>query len=58
MSQKQVMIKVLEDMPEDVSFEDIIEALKLVSELRNRIDNFDENEAITSKQLKEEMKTW
>lgn len=58
MSQKQVMMKVLEDMPEDVSFEDIIEALKLVSELRNRIDNFDENDAITSEQLKEEMKTW
>ena len=58
MSQKQVMMKVLEEMPEDVSFEDIIEALKLVSELRLRIDNFDEKEAITSEQLKEKMKTW
>ena len=58
MSQKQAMIKVLEEMPEDISFEDIIEALNLVAELRNRINNLDETTVLTSEALKEELKKW
>lgn len=58
MSQKQAMIKILEEMPEDVSFEDIVETLNLVYELRNRIDNFDRKKAITTEELKKEMQTW
>lgn len=58
MSQKQAMIKILEEMPEDISFEDIVETLNLVYELRNRIDNFDRSKAITTEELKKEMQTW
>ncbi len=58
MSQKQAMIKILEEMPDDISFEDIVETLNLVYELRNRIDNFDRSKAITTEELKKEMQTW
>ena len=58
MSQKQAMIKILEEMPDDISFDDIVETLNLVYELRNRIDNFDRNKAVTTEELKKEMQTW
>ena len=58
MSERQIMIKILEKMPEDISFEDIVETLNLISGLRNRIDNFDRNKALTTEELKKEMQTW
>lgn len=58
MSEKQIMIKILEKMPEDISFEDIVETLNLISDLRNRIDNFDRSKALTTEQLKKEMQSW
>ena len=58
MSERQIMIKILEKMPEDISFEDIVETLNLISGLRNRIDNFDRNKALTTEELKKEMQAW
>lgn len=58
MSERQIMIKILEKMPEDISFEDIVETLNLISDLRNRIDNFDRSKALTTEQLKKEMQSW
>ncbi len=52
MSEKQAMIKVLEEMPEDVTLEDITETLNLINELKNRIDNFDKSKCLTTQQLK------
>ncbi len=53
MSEKQVMIKILEKMPDD-----IVETLNLIYELRNRIDTFDRSRALTTEELKREIKTW
>ena len=58
MSEKQVMIKILEKLPENITFEDILETFNLIYELKNRIDNFDRSEAVNTEQLKEEMKLW
>ncbi len=58
MSERQIMIKILEKMPEDISFEDIVETLYLINDLRNRIDNFDRSKALTTEQLKKEMQSW
>ena len=58
MSERQIMIKILEKMPEDISFEDIVETLNLINDLRNRIDNFDRIKALTTEQLKKEMQSW
>ena len=58
MSERQIMIKILEKMPEDISFEDIVETLNLINDLRNRINNFDRSKALTTEQLKKEMQSW
>lgn len=58
MSEKQVMIKILEKMPDDITFDDIVETLNLIYELRNRIDTFDRSKALTTEELKREIKTW
>ena len=58
MSERQIMIKILEKMPEDISFEDIVETLNLINDLRNRIDNFDRSKALTTEQLKKEKQSW
>lgn len=58
MSERQIMIKILEKMPEDISFEDIVETLNLINDLRNRIDNFDRSKALTTEQLKKEIQSW
>ena len=58
MSEKQVMIKLLEKMPEDVTLDDIVEFINLIYELKNRIDNFDENKSLTTDLLKENIKLW
>lgn len=58
MSEKQVMIKILEKMPNDVTFDDIVETLNLIYELKNRVDNFDRSKALTTEELKKEMQKW
>lgn len=58
MSEKQVMIKILEKMPDDITFDDIVETLNLIYKLKSRIDTFDRNQALTTEQLKKEMQEW
>ncbi len=58
MSEKQVMMKILEKMPDDITFDDIVETLNLIYELRNRVDNFDRDKALTAEELKKEMQQW
>ena len=58
MSEKQAMIKLLEKMPDSITFDDIVETFNLVYELRHRVDNFDKSKSLTTEQLKEEIKSW
>lgn len=58
MSDREKAIEVLETMPADVSLKDILEALNLMFEINNRVDNLDINECISTDELIEEMKEW
>lgn len=58
MSEKQAMIKVLEEMPEDVTLQDITETLNFINELQHRINNFDKSKCLSSQQLKEAISLW
>lgn len=58
MSEKQIMINILEKMPDDISMNDILETLNLIHELKNRIENFAENETVTQEILKQEIEKW
>ena len=58
MSDREKAIEVLETMPADVSLKDILEALNLMFEINNRVDDLDINECISTDELIEEMKEW
>ena len=58
MSDREKAIEVLETMPADVSLKDILEALNLMFEMNNRVDDLDINECISTDELIEEMKEW
>ncbi|MBR1883387.1 MAG: hypothetical protein IJ809_00305 [Clostridia bacterium] len=58
MSQKQAMMKFIDELPEDASFDDVVETLNLVYDLRNRIDTFDKSKTITTEELKKEIQQW
>lgn len=56
MSERQVMIKILEKMPEDISMADIIETLNLIYELGKRLESKDD---LTSQEdFKKEIEQW
>lgn len=58
MSDKERAIEVLEQMPADVSLQEILEALNLMFDINNRIDNFDIDNAVTTIELLKDIKTW
>ncbi len=58
MSDREKAIKVLEELPDDISLEEIVETLYTVLDLKKRLDNIDEDKGITSEELKKEIKKW
>lgn len=58
MSERQIMIKILEKMPDTISMDDILETMLLINDLKNRVNNFNENEATTQEDLKKEIEEW
>ncbi len=58
MSEKRIMINILEKLPDDISMSDLLETLNLIHELKNRMDNIDENEGTTQEDLKKEIELW
>ena len=58
MSEKRVMINILEKLPDDISMDELLETLNLIHELKNRINNADEEDFTTHEELKKEIKTW
>ena len=58
MSDREKAIKVLEELPDDISLEEIAETLYTVLDLKKRLDSIDEDEGITSEELKKEIEKW
>ncbi len=58
MSDKEKVIKVLEEMPDNIPMKEILDTLYNVLDLKDRIDNIDENEGITSEEFKKEIDRW
>ena len=58
MSDREKAIQVIKEMPTNVSIQEILEALNLMFEINNRIENIDMDETITTEELLEEMKEW
>ena len=58
MNDREKAIKVLEELPDNIPMKEIIETLNNIFDLKDRIDNIDENEGITSKDFKKEIEKW
>ena len=58
MNDREKAIKVLEELPDNIPMKEIIETLNNIFDLKDRIDNIDENEGITSEELKKEIEKW
>ena len=48
MTDREKAIKVLEELPNNISMKEILETLNNIFDLKDRIENVDENEGITS----------
>ena len=59
MTDREKAIKVLEELPNNISMKEILETLNDIFDLKDRIENVDENEGITSEEFKKEIeKCW
>lgn len=55
---KQIALDLIANLPDDITMEDIVETLKLIKDINNRINNFDRTKAISTEDLKKELKKW
>lgn len=58
MSDREKAIDILKTLPEDISLKDILDTLYNIFDLKDRLENIDENEAISSEELKKEIEKW
>lgn len=55
MSERERAIQLLQDLPDTISMKEILETLSVMLEINTRIDLFDEQETITTEELKKEI---
>ena len=58
MSDREKAIKVLEKMPDNIPMKEILDTLYNIFDLKDRIDNFDEDDGISSDEFKKEIEQW
>lgn len=58
MSDKEKAINVLKSLPDDIPLRDILDTLYNILDLKDRLDNINEEESISSEELKKEIKKW
>ena len=52
---EETVKEVFEKLPDNISEEDVIETVKIIKELHNRINNFDESKCLTTEELRKEL---
>ena len=55
---KEIALNVISNLPDNVTMEDIVEALYLRLKVGKRIENFDKSKTILHEELKEEVSKW
>ncbi|MDC7231717.1 MAG: hypothetical protein PQJ58_00670 [Spirochaetales bacterium] len=55
---KEQMIKIISEQPEDSSFKEILQELSFTAMVNKGLKDSLRNKAISTSQLKEEMKNW
>ena len=58
MSEREKAIQILQTLPDTVSLKEIIKTLSMMLEINSRIDSCNEDELITTEQIKKEIEKW
>lgn len=58
MSEREKAIQILQTLPDTVSLKEIIKTLSMMLEINSRIDSYNEDELITTEQIKKEIEKW
>jgi predicted transcriptional regulator len=58
MTTREKVIRAVEDLPEDASFEDVMERLLLLAKIERGIQQADSGQTVTHSQVKERMAKW
>lgn len=55
---KQIALDVISNLPDDISMEDIVEALYLRVKIGKRINNYDKSKTISQEELEKKILEW
>ena len=58
MNDREKAIDILKTLPEDISLKDILDTLYNILDLKDRLENIDENDVVSSEELKKEIEKW
>lgn len=58
MSAKEVVLDVISRMPEGISWEELMEELEILSDLRRANAEIDAGDFVTHEEVKQEIATW
>jgi hypothetical protein len=58
MTSKQIALKTIEQLPEDVSWEDIQERINFIAGVRKGLQELDEGKGVSHDRIKEEFSEW
>ena len=58
MTNKQLVIEAVQDLPDEASFDEILERIEILAELRRAEADIDAGRFTTQEDLKRQVKTW
>lgn len=58
MNNKEIAIKIIQELPEDATWEDIQERVNFIAGVRKGLKELDEGKGLSQKQVKEDLKRW
>lgn len=58
MNNKEIAIKIIQELPEDATWEDIQERVNFIAGVRKGLKELDEGKGLSQKQVKEDLKKW
>ncbi|MEW6348146.1 MAG: hypothetical protein AB1646_03735 [Thermodesulfobacteriota bacterium] len=58
MTSKEAALRTIQDLPEDASWEDILERIHFVAGVRRGLRDLDEGKGLAHERVREEFSTW
>ncbi len=58
MSQKEIVLDVISELPEEVSLEQIAEKIEFLAAIKKGMDQLDRGEGIPHEEVKRQLATW